>query len=305
MRAVKIIEANFWLFLIIALVCGLALPNFGKHLNALIIPLLMVLLFLAYLKIDIIEIVAHVRKPIFLLYILLIYLLCIPLLVYFVFLHLDSQLALALAFLSAMPPGIGSPALTDIVEGNTSLSTALSLIAHLISPFTLLFILFFTTGKALHIDAVSLLKTLVLVSFIPLVAAQVIRRMSVRVVQTVNRTKIFYSSITIFLFAFITYIITAGQSQAILTQPLDAVRNLLWLYCFFIFLHAVGYLVAFWRNKPDRIALSVSKAYMNNALAIALAIAFFSPHIAYIIVLSDIPWNTTLGGFKYLLKFLK
>jgi hypothetical protein len=43
---------------------------------------------------------------------------------------------------------------------------------------------------------------------------------------------------------------------------------------------------------------------MNNALAISIAVTFFNPKIALLMVLSEIPFGTTLGIFRYLQKYL-
>lgn len=88
----------------------------------------------------------------------------------------------------------------------------------------------------------------------------------------------------------------------IVAQPIESLLfDVLWLYILFIILFLAGYFMAFWRKKEDKIALAVSKSYMNNALAIGLAFAFFDPRITILMVLSEIPWNTTLGLFKLLL----
>jgi len=65
MKIIKFIEEKFWLPLIIALILGLLIPTFGKSLIFLIIPFLMIILFLTYLKTDLIEIISHIKKPFF------------------------------------------------------------------------------------------------------------------------------------------------------------------------------------------------------------------------------------------------
>lgn len=103
--------------------------------------------------------------------------------------------------------------------------------------------------------------------------------------------------------ALIIYAVISVQSEAILQNPLGIIGDLFWIYLLFILFHIVGYVSAFWRKKEDKIALSVTKTYMNNALAIVIALQFFSPQVALIMVISEIPWGTTLGIFKYFLRF--
>lgn len=44
---------------------------------------------------------------------------------------------------------------------------------------------------------------------------------------------------------------------------------------------------------------------MNNALAISIAATVFSPKIALLMVLSEIPFGTSLGLVTYFQKYIK
>lgn len=302
MKLITFIEEKFWLPFIIALVIGLLFPVFGKSLNFLIIPSLMIILFLTYLKINFLEIISHVKKPLFLIYILFMFLLVIPAAVFGIFQFINPELSIGFLLLCSMPAAVSSPVLTNIVKGNTSLTIVVSLFSHLVAPFTITLLFFLFTRKVLPIDLLGLSKTLLLLALVPLFSAQIIRKTSPKII---NATKTYYSFISVLIVSFLIYIGIASQASEILRNPTSALLNIVWLYILFIFLHLVGYIAAFWRNKDDKIALSVARTYMNNMLALGLAIAFFPPKIALIIVLSEIPWSTTLGPFKYFLKYLK
>ncbi len=302
MKLIKFIEEKFWFPFIVAIVIALLIPTFGKSLNFLIIPFLMMILFLTYLKTDFIEIISHIKRPIFLIYILFMFLLVIPASVFGIFQLLNPELSIGFLLLCSMPAGVASPVFTNIVKGNTSLTIVVSLISHLVAPFTVLLLFFLFTLKILPIDLGSLSKTLLLLALVPLFSAQIIRKTNPKII---NATKPYYGFISIVIISFLVYIGIANQTNEILRSPISAVLNILWLYGLFIFLHIIGYLVAFWRNKEDKIALSVARTYMNNSLALGLAIAFFPPKIVLLMVLSEIPWNTTLGPFNYFLKKFK
>ena len=72
----------------------------------------------------------------------------------------------------------------------------------------------------------------------------------------------------------------------------------------FILLHLIGYLICYRENKEDKIAFSVTAAYMNNGMAIVLASAYFGPEILILMVLSEIPWNTLIAPFKRIIRHL-
>jgi BASS family bile acid:Na+ symporter len=302
MKLIKFIEEKFWLPFIVALVLGLLIPAFGKSLNFLIIPFLMMILFLTYLKTDLMEIISHIKNPVFLIYILFMFLLVIPAAVFGIFQFINPELAVGFLLLCSMPAGVASPVFTNIVKGNTSLTIMVSLISHLVAPFTVLLLFFLFTQKVLPIDLLGLSKTLLLLGFIPLLSAQIVRKTSQKFI---NSTRSYYGLISVLIISLIVYIAVANQSGEILNNPVNTFLDILWLYILFIFLHIAGYLTAFWRNKEDKIALSVSKTYLNNALALGLALVFFPPKIALLVALSEIPWTTTLGPFNYFLKKLK
>src|SRR6266480_5980004 len=122
MKVTEIIEDKFWLVLLLALIFGLVIPSFGKSLNFLLIPILMITSFLTYLKVESLDIAAHIKKPIFILYILLANLLLIPIVTYWLFHILTPSLAIGFLLLAATPSAVASPMLTDIMKGNVPLS---------------------------------------------------------------------------------------------------------------------------------------------------------------------------------------
>ena len=68
------------------------------------------------------------------------------------------------------------------------------------------------------------------------------------------------------------------------------------LYLVFILLHIIGYFICPRQSgKADTVA--IGSAYMNNGLAIVLAVSYFSPSVLVLMVLSEFPWNTLLGPF--------
>jgi len=300
-KIIKFIEKNFWLPLSLSLLVGLLFPYPGKNFSILVIPILMLNFFLACLKIDFFDVVEHIKKPKFIFYILSVCLLLIPIVIYGLFQFVNQDVAIGMLLLASMPPGVNAVVMTDIFEGNLSLSMAISIPAYLISPFTISILFFLLTKKQINLDLVGLFKTLLLVNFLPLVVAQIVHKTGKNLIE---RTKNYYNFVSICGIALLVYIVVAVQANKILENPLAAVIDVAWMYLLFIALFTVGYFVGFWKNKSDKIALAVTKSYMNNGLAIGLAATFFSPKIALFIVLSEVPWTTTQGIFKYIIKHL-
>ena len=131
-----LLEKYFWLVLIIAMVLGLAWPVFNTFLMSLIELLLMLMLFLVFLKIDLVDIVERIKDYRLMLYLSVMYLLVFPTLFYFLLLPIDVNLAIGILLLTAMPAGTASPALTDIIKGNTTLSMSIAITTSFLAPFT-------------------------------------------------------------------------------------------------------------------------------------------------------------------------
>lgn len=302
MKIIQLIEKKFWLLLLISVILGILIPTPFKQLDNFVIPGIMLILFLTYLKIDFIEIVSHIKKPGFLLYILITFLIIIPVCIYLLFKNINQDLAVGLLLLCSMPPGVASPVFTDIVKGNTSLSVVVSIIANVLAPITVFALFYFLTHQSIHLDLNGIFFTLLIACFVPLILAQSMRKINRKFIQD---TQTYYGGINILIIMLLIYIIIAKQSYEITHNPINILIEIIWLYILFFFFHIIGYYVAFWRNKKDKIALSVSRTYLNTALAIGLAITYFDPKIALLIALSEIPWGTTLGLFKFALKYTK
>lgn len=303
MKILIFLEKNFCLVLALSLTLGLFFPLFGKGFNNVAVPFFMIILFLTCLKIDYRDIFKHLKQPVFLIYILCVYLLIIPAITYVIFQYVKPELAIGFLLLASLPPATTATLLTDLVKGNTSLSLTISLCTYLLAPFTVSLIFFLFTKQEVSLDIWSLMKTLILINIIPLVSAQIVRKV---VRPVIIKTQKHYSRINLILLFLIVYIVVANQAQEILSQPFyHLVDDMFWLYAFFIVLHIIGYFVAFWRKKEDKVALSITKTYINVVLAMGLANTFFDPKIAFLMVLSEVPWNTTIGVFTYSFKKMR
>lgn len=300
---IRFFEGNFGVLLIIAFAFGLFLPGFGKNLNSLVIPTLMLVLFFTYLKVDYVDIISHIKQPKFLMYVLVMYLLVIPTIVYFIAQFINPELALALLLLSAMPPGVTSSFMTEQLKGNVSLSVTVGLVAYIAAPFSAALLMYLLTQQSISVDVWALSRTLILISFVPLILSQVVRKLFLPKLTQVIK---YSSTFNVIILIIMVYIIVAVQADDILAQsPLNLFFDTLSMYLLFIFLFISGYLIAFWRRKQDKVALGTSKAFMNNVMALGLAFSFFDERIIMLIVLSEIPWNTMFLPFQVLINKLK
>jgi BASS family bile acid:Na+ symporter len=302
MKISAIIEKNFWMFLIAGLLAGIWQPV--KIDAPAWIPkiLLEMMLLLVFLKTDFVSIVSSLKKIKLMAFTAFLYMLAIPLLLYFSVLPFSAELATGALLLTSMPSGASSPALTDIAGGDVPLAMSIALVTQTIAPFSIPLILIIAGIEGVEINKLMVLKDVALLMLIPAVLSVVAKK---TVPAAIEKTKHFFTSINVFvLFAFV-YIAISSQRELIINDPLSLVWKVLFMYMIFIFLHAAGLFVFYSKNRKERIAFAVTSAYMNNGLAIVLAASYFSPGILVLMVLSEIPWNTLPAPFKKLTEKLQ
>jgi bile acid:Na+ symporter, BASS family len=301
MKINQVIEKYFWIFLIMGILLGIWQPVAFETPKFLPKILLGMMLFFVFLKIDALEIIEKMRKFKLMIYIALVYMIIIPLLFFLLVNIFDRQLALGILLLTAMPAGVSTPALTDILKGNISLAMSIAIVTQVIAPFTVPFLFWMIGTKGLDINKLLLFKDISILVFSPLILAQVIKKYFPAVI---NRTQHLFTSANIFLLFAFVYVAISSQRNIILGNPVSLLWKTSVLYLVFIILHAVGYIICYRESKENKIALSITCAYMNNGLAIVLASTYFGPGILVLMVLSEIPWNTLLAPFKRILKYL-
>ncbi|NQV13528.1 MAG: bile acid:sodium symporter [Parcubacteria group bacterium] len=301
MKIAQFIEKRFWIFMTASMALGVIYPIFTDTLMAGLELLIMVMLFLVFLKLDLVQILRNLRRIWLLLYLAIMYLLIIPMVIYFFAGLFDETIALGLLLLAAMPAGIASPALTDLVKGNTALSTSIVVVTSLLAPFSIPFLFNVLTPENISIDTWGMFQTLTILIFVPIVLSQIIKNIFPKVVE---KSKPALGAITVILISLTNYAILGSQREIIINDPLSLIWQLVILYLVCIFFHVIGYLLGWRLPRPDKISTAVTKAYLNGGMAIVLAASFFAPNILLMMVLSSIPWNTLLAPFRWTLKKL-
>lgn len=302
MKIYQAIEKHFWIFLMAGILLGLWQPVVFIPPRFLAKILLGMMLFIVFLKIDVLDIIEEMRDYKLMIYISLFYMIIIPVIFFLLFSIFDRQLALGILLLTAMPAGVSTPALTDILKGNIALTMSIAIVTQVIAPFTVPFLFWIIGTRDLEIDKLLLFKDIAIMVFSPLFLAQIIKRYFPESVKRAQH--LFTSANVLLLFAFV-FVAISSQRNMILENPVSLAWKTALLYLVFIILHAIGYFMGYKESNENKIAMSVTSAYMNNGLAIVLASAYFGPDILVLMVLSEIPWNTLLAPFKRVINQLK
>lgn len=301
MKISTFVEKHFWIFLVAGIAIGLWNP---VHLTAApFVPkiLLGLMLFLVFLKIDALAIIENIRNYRLMLYISFMYMIIIPLFFFFSINLFDHELATGILLLTAMPAGVSTPALTDILRGNVPLSMSLAIVSQLMAPFTVPFLFWLIDLKGLEINELLILKDISILVFVPMIISQLVKKYFPHFVK--KGQHLFTSGNVLVLFAFVI-VAVASQRDVLLEDPLSLIWKVAALYLVFILLHIGGYFILLNDRKENRVAVAIGAAYMNNGMAIVLAASYFKPEVLILMVLSELPWNTLLAPFKRVISRL-
>ncbi len=295
-------DLTFWILFVLSISFGLYFSDQLKILKDYVIYIQMVILFIAFLKIDLSEIAKQLKRPKLLAYVLLIYMIVIPAIIYFLSLSFSNELMVGLFLLAVLPVGTAAPPLTSVLGGKSSLSLILTILSTLLSivSIPLMFLFFFKTQ--INLDYVSVIFTLFKLIVIPLFFSETFKRLkNDGLIKKINDN----SSILILILLFVIIaIVIAVQTEYITGNLAEIAYHLVVLYVAFILFQFIGYFMVFWLKKDEKITISSSKVFNNAALGITLALAFFDAKVALILVLSEIPWITMVAIFNWSKKYL-
>lgn len=302
MKFSEFIEKQFWLILIAGILIGLwnPVPFRAPHFVPKLILGLM--LFLVFLKIDALEILENIRNYKLMTYIAAFYMFIIPLVFYYSIKIFNNELAIGILLLTAMPAGVSTPALTEILKGNVSLSLSLVIVSQLIAPFTVPLLFWLIDLNTVPINKLLVFKDISILVFLPMIISQIIKKYFPG---AISKTQHLFTSTNVFLLFAFVYVAISSQRNVILENPAALIWKVAVLYLVFILLHIIGYMICAKENKENRIAVAIGAAYMNNGMAIVLAASYFRPEILVLMVLSELPWNTLIAPFRKVLGQLQ
>lgn len=225
-----------------------------------------------------------------------------PIAVYGVASLIAPQLLVPLILLAAMPSGMTSPLLAEIMGGNKELALALTLTTSFLAPFTVPFIINILLGATLTIDTWAMFLNLALVIFVPFIIGQIVRK---PLCVVIAKTQQWFKPLSIILLCLLIAGAISRQASFIVSaiENASVLALLATLSVFIALLFIIGYLSFYWRSCNDRLTIAASLTFMNFTLAIHLAATFFpDPAILLSTVLVIIPWTLLFYPFKAVVR---
>jgi BASS family bile acid:Na+ symporter len=258
-----------------SLLVGVLAPGPCAPLQPYPVVCMMLLLFLSFLSIRISRIWDTARQfPLRLAWFLLFRMILFPVAVALLFRLVWPAYSLSALLLAGISTGAVAPFFANLLQANMALVLVVVVASSLLVPFTLPPLVAFLFGHSMEIPLLSMMRLLIMVVFIPLVAAEVLKKAAPRAVDHI-RGKQFPLSLILFamtnLGVFSKFADFFRQNIAILMTSISAAFL---LGAIFI---AAGILVAWRWTLPDQLAGVISLWIMNKILVIVFSAQFFSP----------------------------
>ena len=236
---------------------------------------MMFFLFLSFLSIKIEHIWSTIRTSAgAILLLTALKMVALPVIVYYLFEFFWPEYALAALLLSGVSTGVVAPFVANLVNANSPLVIVLVVLTSPLLPFTLPLLVKVLVGESINISLDAMIRMLSMVIFIPIIAVEVLRRTSPKLMQFIL-DKRFPISLTLFslinLGVFSKYSAFFRQNPTTLFQATLVALVLGGIYL-------LAGVLPLWRLPlDDQIAGGVIMADINNVLVIVFASQFFGP----------------------------
>lgn len=282
------------IFLALSFLLAIFLPQGGAFVFAGLTPLMMVTMFIVFLKCDYRQILQHLTSVRKIVRILTVYYTVIPMVAYWFGSLFSPEVAIAFLLAGSMPAGLASVPIALKMNGDGNLGALLVILTHLLTPFILPAVFYCFVETKVAINVWSIMYLLIIIIFIPLIVA-----FGAKYIIDVQKRSDELSFLNLIVLYLVIYGAVAAYSEQIKTHLLDYMLAVFGLYVLFVFIFTLLYFF-FTFERSERIAAATVKVFHNTALSTVLAAKFF-PDATVITVLVLIPWCTMPMLFE---KFL-
>jgi len=170
------------LVLVLGVVAGILLPGMGNLLGPVFQVLVVMLLVTAMMRVDVPQVLSHIRRPLRMIIILVFLMVAMPFAIYILagYLGLSPTLHMALVLLTMAPPLSAAAGMATLMKLDDALTLNIIVVGTLIAPFSAPFLAVSFFEFPFDLDVHSMLLRLVLTVGISLFIALVIRRIAGR-----------------------------------------------------------------------------------------------------------------------------
>ncbi len=288
------------LFLVIFVSIGFAIlkPEICEPLQAYPLYLMMILLFLSFLRINFDSLLdTSLRSVAHLGILALVKLIFLPTVLYWVTLHVAPEFALPVLLLSGISTGVVAPFVANMVETDVAPVLRMVVATSLLTPFTLPSLVEFLAGAEANIPVAPMIKMLAAVIFIPLLCVALARRF---IPDVLGKLGAFQFPISLLLFFLINLGVFSKYSHFFFHNWETLVVAVAIAYVLALIYYSAGFLTAFSEVPGERLSAGISMAIINNVLVVVFSSQFFGPLAPTLAAVYMFPFFSLLAPLKLL-----
>jgi BASS family bile acid:Na+ symporter len=258
-----------------SLLAGILLPKAGELFQPFPLYAMMTMLFLSFLPISLSDISQTLRgKGAVILVFLFIRMILLPALIFFVFRALWPGYSLSALLLTGISTGVVAPFISSLLQANTPLVLVVVVCSSLLVPFTLPPMVDILCGRSMELSVWAMMRLLLIVIFVPVVLAQITKKVSSRSVEKLRQHQF---PISLFLFAVTNLGIFSKYSSFFYREPMTIALAAVVAIVLAVLYLVAGILLSWGRPVEDQVASVLCLGIMNNVLVIVFSSQFFTP----------------------------
>ncbi len=266
------------LVLIAGNACGFLFPAAGKLLAPSLTPLVMVMIFMASLKVRLADMLADLHHPRQLIVGLILTLLAVPLLGTAVplLLQLEPLTYIGMLLYLASPAAAATAFYAEVMHGKTALGLNISALSTLLCIVTIPAALLLFASTMVQMDTTNVILTLLKVIVIPFVAAMAVLRFAPSLTEKLKKHSFPVTFVTLFLifFAFLG----AGYEEVVSNiGTFTAVALILAGLTVIIFAVSYGVARVINADRAEAISMALGAGVKNGSIGLLVALTNFGP----------------------------
>jgi bile acid:Na+ symporter, BASS family len=282
----------------VSMALAVLLPSIGAVFQPYILHLLMLLLFLSFLRIDFRALLDTTFSSLGRLTALaLVKLFVLPAILYRVTLFLSPEFAVPALLLSGISTGVVAPFIGSLVCADITQVLRMVIVTSCLVPFTLPAMVEFLAGAGVSIPFGDMVRLLSYVIFTPMAAVVLLRALRPDWPDKIAR---YQFGVSLGLFAVVNLGVFSKYSSFFFMRPGEVVACLLAAYLLSVAFYAAGFFMSFGWIFSHRLAACVSMAVINNVLVIVFSSQFFGPLAPTLAAMYMFPFYTMIVPVRML-----
>jgi BASS family bile acid:Na+ symporter len=258
-----------------SLLAGIFFPRACEVFQPFPLYCMMSLLFLSFLSISFSDISRTLRsKGVLIGVFLLVRMILLPAAVFFLFKAFWPGYSLSALLLTGIATGVVAPFISGLLQANTPLVLVVVVCSSLLVPFTLPPMVDILCGRTMELSVWAMMRLLLMVVFVPVALAQLLKRISSVAVETLRR---YQFPISLFIFAVTNLGIFSKYSNFFYQEPMTIVSATVVAFILAALYLVAGILISWGRPVEDQVASVICLGIMNNVLVIVFSSQFFTP----------------------------